>query len=90
MAVISDQLALPASLEDVKIGGLTSAFYIADFITKEEEQVILNKACLCCLLGLFPTDKPSDCCCPKAALEATHTSTPPYLPFRPYCQRCPP
>lgn len=36
--------SLPASLEDVRIKTLpSSAFYIADFITKEEEQVLLNK-----------------------------------------------
>lgn len=35
---------LPDSLEDVRIKSLpSSAFYIADFITEEEEQVLLNK-----------------------------------------------
>lgn len=35
---------LPDALENVRIKSLpSSAFYIADFITKEEEQVLLNK-----------------------------------------------
>jgi len=37
-------ISLPASLEDVRIKTLpSSAFYIADFITEEEEQTLLNK-----------------------------------------------
>jgi alkylated DNA repair protein alkB family protein 6 len=35
---------LPTSLEDARIKSLPpSAFYIADFITQEEEEVLLNK-----------------------------------------------
>ncbi|KAH7360805.1 hypothetical protein BKA65DRAFT_547514 [Rhexocercosporidium sp. MPI-PUGE-AT-0058] len=37
-------LTIPVCLEDVKITGIPqSAFYISDFITQEEEQVLLNK-----------------------------------------------
>jgi hypothetical protein len=41
-------ISLPASLEDVRIRSLPSgAFYIADFITEEEEAILLNKvSCL--------------------------------------------
>jgi alkylated DNA repair protein alkB family protein 6 len=36
--------ALPTSLEDYKIKSLpASAFYIADFITQEEERILLEK-----------------------------------------------
>jgi alkylated DNA repair protein alkB family protein 6 len=36
--------SLPTSLEDARIKSLpSSAFYIADFISKEEEQILLNK-----------------------------------------------
>jgi alkylated DNA repair protein alkB homolog 6 len=45
MEAQSPQLtALPASLEEVRIEQLPSnAYYIADFISKEEEQVLLDK-----------------------------------------------
>jgi alkylated DNA repair protein alkB family protein 6 len=37
-------IVMPASLEDVRIKRLPSrAYYIADFISEEEEQVLLNK-----------------------------------------------
>ena len=39
-------IALPASLEDVKLKALPdSAFYISEFITPEEEEYLLNKVC---------------------------------------------
>ena len=42
--------SLPASLEDARVESLpSSVFYIADFITKEEEQILLNK------VGLVPS-----------------------------------
>lgn len=41
------KLTLPDSLEDVRIKTLpASAFYIADFVTSEEEQVLLSKVSL--------------------------------------------
>jgi len=44
-------IAVPACLEDVRIKSLpSSAFYIADFISQEEEQVLLNKVCSTLLL----------------------------------------
>jgi len=43
------------SLEDVRVKSLpSSAFYIADFITEEEEQVLLNKVSVSiCFGGLY-------------------------------------
>jgi alkylated DNA repair protein alkB homolog 6 len=39
-------IVMPTCLEDVRIKSLpSSAFYIANFISKEEEQVLLNKVC---------------------------------------------
>jgi alkylated DNA repair protein alkB family protein 6 len=44
MEVVPQLISLPAALEDVKINSIpSSAFYIANFITEEEEQVLLNK-----------------------------------------------
>lgn len=41
--------SMPASLEEVRIDGLPScAYYIADFISKEEEQVLLDKVVFRC------------------------------------------
>lgn len=44
MASCSDDVGLPTSLDDAKITGLPStAFYIPNFITEEEERQILDK-----------------------------------------------
>lgn len=44
MALQTLSLIMPACLEDVKINDVPhSAFYISDFITEEEEQILLNK-----------------------------------------------
>ncbi|CAK7200745.1 hypothetical protein SEUCBS139899_003444 [Sporothrix eucalyptigena] len=44
MAETSSQLSLPTSLDSVQIQSLpATAFYIADFITEEEEQLILQR-----------------------------------------------
>lgn len=41
---LQDGVSLPSSLEDVKISKLPpSAYYVANFVSKEEEKMILDK-----------------------------------------------
>jgi alkylated DNA repair protein alkB family protein 6 len=58
MKSLNPKNKIPPCLEDVKIMSLpSSAYYIADFISEEEEQAILKKVCrvlcLLCLLSLL-------------------------------------
>ena len=46
-----------SSLEEARVQSLpSSAYYIADFITEEEEQILLNKVSPQTLLRVYPAD----------------------------------
>jgi len=52
---------IPAYLDDCRIKGLpSSGYYIADFITPEEEQVLLEKVCLTSLPNIILTNRTVD------------------------------
>ena len=67
---------MPASLEEVRLQGLPpSVFYIADFISVEEEQYLLDK------VGVLAAYRDAvlinqDCNSTQASMEATFEKTP--------------
>ncbi len=89
-------VSLPASLQDAKIPSLPqTAYYIANFISEEEEQMILDKVCystftLLCFFffaiasGYMLTSASGlDRCRPEAAMETTNPPPTADLALRP-------
>jgi hypothetical protein len=68
-------ITMPASLEDVQVTRLPkSAFYISEFINREEEELLLNKVCeFRSSSGYRPTDRIlADIYGTQTTMETTH------------------
>ena len=87
MAGSSASLSLPDSLENVRIEALPpAAYYIADFITEEEEAAILHKVgcpTKSSAAATLPISNPTDLDGAETEMEAADAPTPPNVAFGP-------